>query len=75
MSEVNPLTQPGACGSDQSTRHAPEHGGSYAHNPAPHLSPAPVISPDHLEHLAAVAVETDGQAEADTQAEPGTERE
>jgi hypothetical protein len=75
MSEVNPLTQPGACGSDQSTRHAPEHGGSYAHNPAPHLSPAPVISPDHLEHLAAVAVETDSQAETVTVAETEIETE
>ena len=72
---TNPLTQSGGIGPNQSTRYAPEHSGAYAHRHLPHLEPSPVISPDHLEHLAAVAVETDGQAEADTQAEPGTERE
>lgn len=65
--DVNPLTQPGAIGPSQTVRQSAEHGGSYAHRPAPHMEPAPVIAPDHL--AAVEAVETDGQGEADTEAE------
>jgi hypothetical protein len=63
MSEtpVNPLTQAGGIGTDQTTRQSAEHGGSYAHRPAPHMEPAPVIPADHL---AAASVEADCDAEA-----------
>jgi hypothetical protein len=66
MSMTNPLAQAGAIGPEQTTRNAAEHSGAYDHRPAPHLEPSPVLSPDHL---AALAVESDGQAEADTEAE------
>jgi hypothetical protein len=75
ISMTNPLTQAGGIGPKQSTRYAAEHSGSYAHRSLPHLEPSPVIPLDHLEYLAAVAVESDGQAEADTQAEDDTEAE
>jgi hypothetical protein len=62
MTVENANTQSGATGPDQATRHSAEHAGSYAHRPAPHLEPALVLPPDHL---AAVAADTDGQAEAE----------
>jgi hypothetical protein len=62
MKDVNQLTQPGAIGPEQTIRHSAEHFGSYAHNPAPHMAPAPVnMNPPVV--AAEPAVESDAEAE------------
>jgi hypothetical protein len=69
MTEANPLTQPGGAGPDQTTRHSAEHVGSYAHRPAPHLEPSPVIPGDNLEYLAVADLEKAAREAAERDAE------